>query len=144
MALALRARGNEVTLVTPAGRAGEWSSYTNEQFASVRAMLDAGVSIVTNRIVDRIAPKAVIASCVFSGQQRGIDADWLLPLTRREPNDVLYHDIRAAVAESRPGAPRTVTRVGDCLAPGTIAAAVYDGYRAALEEFPVPDTAKEN
>lgn len=139
-ALALRARGNAVTLVTPAGRAGQWSGYTNEQHASVRALIHAGVGIVTNRVVDRIAPGGVTASCVFSGGQRHIDADWVLPLTRREPNDVLYYAVRAAISEDRTGAPKTVARIGDCLAPGTIAAAVYSGYRAALAVSPSPDT----
>ena len=133
IALALRARGNAVTLVTPAGRAGQWSSYTNEQHASIRAMLEAGVEIVANQTVDRVGPGSVIASCVFSGRQQEIDADWLLPLTRREPHDALYHELRAAIAEGRMGAPKMVTRIGDCLAPGTIAAAVYSGYRAAVE-----------
>ena len=144
IALALRARGNTVTLVTPAGRAGQWSSYTNEQHASVRALIHAGVEIVTNRIVDRIAPDGVTASCVFSGRQRDIHADWVLPLTRREPHDALYYAVRAAISEDRTGAPKTVTRIGDCLAPGTIAAAVYGGYRAALGMNPSQDTYREH
>ena len=73
-----------------------------------------------------------------------IAADWILPLTRREPHDALYHEVRAAIVEDRTGAPKTVTRIGDCLAPGTIAAAVYGGYRAALEMSPAPDRTKEN
>ena len=144
IALALRARGNAVTLVTPAGRAGQWSSYTNEQHASVRAMLDAGVEIVANTVIERIAPRRVTASCVFSGRQREIDADWVLPLTRREPHDALYDEIRAAIVEGWTGAPKTVTRIGDCLAPGTIAAAVYSGYRAALEMSPALDRMQES
>ena len=144
IALALRARGNAVTLVTPAGRAGQWSSYTNEQHASVRAMLGAGVEIVANRVVDRIASRRVTASCVFSGRQQEVDADWVLPLTRREPHDALYHEVRAAMVEDRTGGPKTVTRIGDCLAPGTIAAAVYSGYRAALEMDGSPDTERAN
>ena len=144
VALALRARGNAVTLVTPAGRAGQWSGYTNEQHASVRALIHAGVEIVTNRVVDRIAPGGVTASCVFSGGRQDIDADWVLPLTRREPNDALYYAVRAAVSEDRTGAPKTVARIGDCLAPGTIAAAVHGGYRAALAMNPSRDTYREH
>ena len=143
IALALRARGNAVTLVTPAGRAGQWSSHTNEQYASVRAMLHAGIEIVINRVVDRIAPDGVTALCVFSGRRQEIGADWVLPLTRREPHDALYHAVRFAVSEHRTGAPKTVARIGDCLAPGTIAAAVYSGYRAALETNPSRDSHQE-
>ena len=144
ISLALRARGIAVTFVTPAGRAGQWSVYTNEQYASVRAMLDAGVEIVANKVVDRIASDGVTVSCVFSGQPQDIAADWVLPLTRREPHDALYHEVLAAIVEGRTGAPKTVTRIGDCLAPGTIAAAVYSGYRAALEVSSAPDGMKVN
>ena len=144
IALALRARGNAVTLATPAGRAGQWSSYTNEQHASIRALIHAGVEIVTNRVVERIAPDGVTASCVFSGNRQEIGADWVLPLTRREPHDALYYAVRAAISEDRTGAPKTVTRIGDCLAPGTIAAAVYGAYRAALAVSPSQDTHREH
>ena len=48
LALALRARGYDVTLVTPEGRAGAWGSHTQELFSSTRGMLEAGVEIVTN------------------------------------------------------------------------------------------------
>ena len=144
IALALRARGNAVTLVTPAGRAGQWSSYTNEQHASIRALIHAGVEIVTNRVVERLAPDGVTASCVFSGNRQEIGADWVLPLTRREPHDALYYAVRAAISEDRTGAPKTVTRIGDCLAPGTIAAAVYGAYRAALAVSPSQDTHREH
>ena len=144
VALALRARGNAVTLVTPAGRAGQWSGYTNEQHASVRALIHAGVEIVTNRVVDRIAPGGVTASCVFSGGRKDIDADWVLPLTRREPHDALYYAVQSAVSADRAGAPKTVARIGDCLAPGTIAAAVHGGYRAALAMNPSQNTHREH
>ncbi len=140
ISLALRSRGHSVTLVTPAGRAGQWSDYTNEQHDSVRALLDAGVRIITNLSVDRIAPGGVTASCVFSGRQEDIEADWILPLTRREPDDSLCRGLQAAILEGHLKAPRTVTRVGDCLAPGIIAAAVYGAYRAAVELNPLSGT----
>ena len=136
IALALRARGNSVTLVTPAGRAGQWSDYTNEQHTSIRALLDAGVEIATNLVVDRVAPGGIVASCLFSGRQQEFRADWFLPLTRREPHDTLYNEVRVAMLENDVKIPGAVTRVGDCLAPGTIAAAVYSGYRAAVELKP--------
>ncbi|MXY65824.1 MAG: hypothetical protein F4206_12580 [Gammaproteobacteria bacterium] len=118
------------------GRAGQWSGYTNEQHDAIRALFDAGVRIVTNLSVDRIAQGGVTASCVFSGRREEIEADWVLPLTRREPDDSTYHGLQAAIAEGRPQAPRTVARIGDCLAPGIIAAAVYGAYRSAVELHP--------
>ena len=98
IALALQARGNAVTLVTPAGRAGQWSSYTNEQHASVRAMLEAGIEIVTNTVVDRVAPGRVTVSCVFTGRRREIGADRVDPAgaARRSA-----WRVRAAIAQGR-------------------------------------------
>ncbi|MEI9904625.1 MAG: hypothetical protein WDN06_12110 [Asticcacaulis sp.] len=47
----------------------------------------------------------------------------LVPVTSRVPMDGLYHDLKALGVAAR--------RIGDCLAPGTVAAAVYSGHRMA-------------
>ncbi len=133
LALALAARGNTVTLVTPAGRVGAWGRYTNEEYESAAALIDAGVEIVTNRSIEYVDGRSVTTSCIFTGRESTITADWVLPLTRREPEDALFQSLRIACNEGREGAPRTLHRVGDCEAPGMIAAAVYSGHKAAVE-----------
>ena len=45
-------------------------------------------------------------------------------MTSREPVDLLYHELVDRVE---------ITRIGDCLAPATIAAAVYSGHLFARE-----------
>jgi dimethylamine/trimethylamine dehydrogenase len=51
-------------------------------------------------------------------------------VSSRLPDDALYHELQ----EKMDGSPiQSVTRIGDCLAPGTIAAAVYGGHRFARE-----------
>ena len=107
-------------------------------------MLHAGIEIVANRVVDRIAPGGVTVTCVFTGRRGEIGADWVLPLTRREPDDALFQEIRTAISQDPGQAPKTVVRIGDCLAPGTIAAAVYSGYRTALGMNPSPDLHREH
>jgi len=133
LALALTARGNTVTLVTPAGRVGAWGRYTNEEYESAAALIDAGVEIVTNQSIEHVEGGSVTTSCIFSGRESVIAADWVLPLTRREPDDNLFQSLRGTYDEDREGAPRTLHRIGDCEAPGMIAAAVYSGYKAAVE-----------
>ncbi len=61
-------------------------------------------------------------------------------VTARLPGDGLYHELTEnSDALTRAGI-RSVTRIGDCLAPGTIAAAVYSGHRFARElDQPAPD-----
>lgn len=133
LSLALRARGHEVTLITPAGRAGQWSYHSSELFSTNKGMLEAGVKIVTNRSLQRIASDHVVTSCIFTGQESDIAADWVIPLARRLPNDDLYQALLLAQASAQAGTPTHIVRIGDSLAPGTIAAAVYSGYKAAME-----------
>ena len=130
LALELRRRGNDVVLVTPAGRVGQWSAFTSEQDAACAALIRANVEIVTNRILEGVEEGRARAACVFTGRETTISADWVLPLTRREPSDGLYRDI---LAESKASPLKSVRRAGDCEAPGIIASAVYSGYRVARE-----------
>ncbi|SME97793.1 dimethylamine/trimethylamine dehydrogenase [Tistlia consotensis] len=133
LALALRARGNAVTLVTTAGRAGDWSGHTGEAQATNAGLLRAGVRIVTNRRLEAVAPGAVTTACVFAGERQDLAADWLLPLTRREPVDGLYRELAALQEAGETPGLKGLQRIGDCEAPNIIAAAVYSGYKAAVE-----------
>jgi dimethylamine/trimethylamine dehydrogenase len=50
----------------------------------------------------------------------------------RRPVDTLFHEVQALVGTTGSARP-SLTRIGDCHAPGTIAAAVYAGHRYARE-----------
>ena len=54
-------------------------------------------------------------------------------VTARVPTNELYFDLAGAEEELLETLPYGLTRIGDCLAPSTIAAAVYDGHRYARE-----------
>jgi dimethylamine/trimethylamine dehydrogenase len=133
LALALRARGNRVTLVTTAGRAADWGGHTGEAHATNAALLRAGIELVVNRRLEAVAPGSVTTACVYTGEPRALAADWLLPLTRREPLDGLYRDLAALQEAGETPGLKSLQRIGDCEAPNIIAAAVYSGYRAAVE-----------
>ena len=130
LALELRRRGLDVVLLTPSGRVGQWSAFTSEQDAVCAALIDSNVEIVTNRILDGVEEGCVHAACVFTGREMTVSADWVLPLTRREPNDGLYLELLARKGVNKL---KSVRRTGDCEAPGIIATAVYSGYRVARE-----------
>ena len=51
----------------------------------------------------------------------------------RTPKDELYHEIERMLVDHDGPRPQSVTRIGDCLAPSIIAAAVYAGHRYARE-----------
>ena len=130
LALELRRRGQDVVLVTPAGRVGQWSTFTWEQDSACAALIDADVEIVSNRILEGVEEGCARVACVFTGRETAISADWVLPLTQREPNDGLYFEL---LARRESNQPRSVRRIGDCEAPGLIASAVYSGHRVARE-----------
>ena len=54
-------------------------------------------------------------------------------VTARVPNDSLYEQLMAREADFAASGLHSLTRIGDRLAPGTIAAAVYAGHRFARE-----------
>ena len=94
---------------------------------TVASLIEAGVEIVTNRYLERVAADHAVSKCVFSGQEMAHAVDWVLPLTRREPKDDLYRELAAGPSGME------LRRIGDCEAPGLIAAAVYSGHKAAME-----------
>jgi dimethylamine/trimethylamine dehydrogenase len=54
-------------------------------------------------------------------------------VTARIPDDGLYYALKSDEGAMTAAGIKSVTRVGDCLAPGTIAAAVGSGHRFARE-----------
>ena len=68
---------------------------------------------------------------MYSNKISSINTDALVMITSRLPNDSLYYelcneyDIRSKF--------KSVKRIGDCLAPATIASAIYDGRKYAME-----------
>ena len=72
-------------------------------------------------------------ACTFTGRGRQIEADALVMVTARRPNDSLYYKLLKHLESGKKGAPKTLRRIGDCDAPAIIAAAVYAGHRYARE-----------
>jgi dimethylamine/trimethylamine dehydrogenase len=134
ISLKLRAEGIDVTLVTPEGRVGSWSSFSNEQYASTRALHEAGVSIVTNHgLVGWDDDAGASIECVFSATQTTIEADYLLPITAKLPNDELWLELQSRQLQFQSVGGLSMQLIGDSAAPGLIAAAVYSGHKAARE-----------
>jgi dimethylamine/trimethylamine dehydrogenase len=124
VASALVAAGARVTLVTPEGIVAAWSSNTEEQRLTQMRLLREGVKIEAVSNLTAVANGSVEISCIFTGQTREIPADHVVMVTSREPNGALYGELCDQI---------DITRVGDCSAPGIIAAAVMAGHRYARE-----------
>jgi dimethylamine/trimethylamine dehydrogenase len=123
----LRAAGRAVALVTPESLVSTYTQHTLEQARIQRRLLELDVSIMTSTTVARLDGNGAVVACVFTGRERHVAAASVVLVTAQVAEDALYEEL---VATPTPGV-RRVVRIGDCLAPGTIAAAVYGGYRFA-------------
>ena len=129
----LRQDGLEVTLVTPAADVSKWTHATLEQGLIEERLYEIGVNIIEKHTLATMATGEVRIQHVRNGRQRALPCASLLLVTMRLPNDSLYHDLTADAHRLQDAGIRSLTRIGDCLAPSTIAAAVYAGHRYARE-----------
>ena len=126
-------QGAKVTLVTPSAFVSDWTRNTLEQAAIHRRLAGAGVEIVLNRTVTRIAPAVVLTACIYTGLEKEIPADAVVLVTSRNQNDTLWRDLKTREAEWADCGIRSIKVIGDAQAPGPIAWATYAGHRFARE-----------
>jgi dimethylamine/trimethylamine dehydrogenase len=107
----LRLDGLAVTLITPSDRVSAWTVNTLEQHSIQKRLLELGVELCTSRNVVEFDGSNVMSECTYTGRLTSVAAAAVVTVTARLPNDT----------------------IGDCLAPSTIAAAVYAGHRYARE-----------
>jgi dimethylamine/trimethylamine dehydrogenase len=116
--------GCEVTLVTTAYLASAWTDNTSERERIQARLLDCGVRIEPNTVLTELAGNQAVLACVFTGRVRTAEAKNFVMVTAREPHDDLYRELEDRI---------DIVRIGDCLAPGTIAACVRSGHEYAQE-----------
>lgn len=119
--------GKQVTIVTPEPLVSAWTINTMEQRRIHARLADAGVTITLSHALSAAGPDGIRIQCVFTQRETSVDADGLVLVTARLPNDELVTEMTSA------GRGPAVQAIGDALAPGTIANAVWDGHRYAEE-----------
>ncbi len=129
----LRAEGREVAIVTPATQVSIWTLNTLEQRHIQRRLVGLGVEILTQRRLETIGAGEVELSCLVTGRRETRPAAGVVLVTARLPEESLYRDLTSEPERLAEAGIASVTRIGDCLAPATIAAAVYAGHRYARE-----------
>ena len=134
----LVARGVEVIFVTPAADVAAWTHNTLEQHRIQRRLMQLNVTIIPSHTLVSVKPEGVVAGCIYTERTRLIPAAALLLVTSREPEQALYQALNNSPGQLQAAGIRTLTLIGDCVAPGTIAAAVYSGHRIA-REFDAPE-----
>ncbi|MDH3633983.1 MAG: FAD-dependent oxidoreductase [Gammaproteobacteria bacterium] len=133
IALKLCADGVKVTMVTPKTMLADWSQHTEEHSLTMKSLIEAGVDIITAKGLVGWESGTVRLECVFSGVRSSIETDYLVPLSTRIPNDELWQQLDARHDAFRAKGGLSLQRIGDCQAPGIIAAAIYAGHKAARE-----------
>jgi dimethylamine/trimethylamine dehydrogenase len=122
------AQGNRVSFVTPAAVVAPWADHTLEQARIQRRLMALGVTIVPLHGLAGYGAGQLELACVYSGARRFLACDTLVSVTARRPNDGLFQALAARAGDWADAGLARVTPIGDCHAPGLIAAAVYAGH----------------
>jgi dimethylamine/trimethylamine dehydrogenase len=125
----LRALGSDVILVTPEPVVSAFTNYTLEQTRIQARLMEAGIRIVASHTLTGIEEKMVQIKCIYTGQTSTVECRSVVLVTALIANDDLYADL------AQGDHARRIVRIGDCYAPGTIAAAVWSGHRFARAPF---------
>ncbi len=136
----LRRAGREVTLVTPADQVSAWTVNTLEQHAIQKRVLELGIRVILSRNIVELESGRATLECIYTARRSSEPAASIVAVTSRLPNDELHERLRGMADATAAAGIRSIASIGDCLAPGTIAAAVYAGHRHA-REFDCADTA---
>ena len=105
-------------------------------------MLELGIAVRTNRNVVEYDGSSVGLECTYTGRRETLPAAAVITVTSRLPNEQLVLSLNESAAALAKAGIVSVTAIGDCLAPSTIAAAVYAGHRYAREyDQPASDAA---
>ncbi len=129
----LHAAGHEVVLVTPADRVSAWTVNTLEQYAIQKRLLELGIGLALGRNLRAFDRQRAVLACVYTSRESSLEAGSIVSVTSRLPDDRLYADLTRLPERVTAAGIASISPIGDCLAPGTIAAAVYGGHRHARE-----------
>jgi dimethylamine/trimethylamine dehydrogenase len=85
--------------------------------------MELGVRLeLSHHVTAHSAAEARLA-CAYTGREKSIPCATLVTVTGRLPDDGLFHALQGQIA--------SLTRVGDCLQPSSIADAIHSGHRFA-------------
>ncbi|MCR9113875.1 MAG: FAD-dependent oxidoreductase, partial [Rhodobacteraceae bacterium] len=133
IAEAIRAAGGEVTLATPSDVVSEWAGKTSERWRVRSHLMRLGIGIELSRTLSGFDGAGAVLECTYGGVGKTLPVRSVVMVTQRAPCDELYQEILNTVDGEAGRLPFSLTRIGDCEAPGIVAAAVYAGHRYAQQ-----------
>jgi dimethylamine/trimethylamine dehydrogenase len=129
--------GAAVTLVTPAPEVAAFTESTLELRRIAQRLDELKVRMVTHHMLARAGAGEAQLLHVHTNRSMGLAVSAIVMVTARLPEDRLYRALEAMPDRLAGAGVKSVTRIGDCLAPGAIFHAVYAGHRYA-REFDAP------
>ena len=117
----LRRQDFTVTLVTPSALVSSFTKASLEQSRIQARLLEMDVTIMANKALIEAKADYAILACVFTGRTERVENQSIVMVTARTSDDSLYGEIASS----------SVSKIGDSVSPGTIAAAVYSGRKFA-------------
>ena len=113
--------------MTPASDVSSWSSNTLEQTWIEERLFQLDVKIFEKHGISAAGRDEVRIEHTGSGREQILPCASLVLVTMRLPNDDLFQTLDRDSAQLADAGIKSLTRIGDCLSPSTIAAAVYSG-----------------
>ncbi len=115
--------GHAVTYLSPATMISSWTVMTDEQGFIQTRLMSLGINTVFAQKACRIDESTLHTACMHTGQRATHAFDNIIMVTCRQPNAGLYDAL----------SDQNAVRIGDCLAPSSIADAIYAGHKFARE-----------
>src|SRR5262249_19529010 len=104
-----------VTCVTPFSLLGPYTEFTLEDQGINRELRAKGVTVVTDQLVERIAPGQVELRRNYDDVASVLEADSVVLVTARQQNDGLYSELKTLGDDAlRREGIDGVYRIGDC------------------------------
>ena len=129
----LRLKGLDVTLMTPEDVVSSWGAYTMDRWRAQSRLMELGVDIIVSKSLTAFDGRTATYQCNYTARETSHEADSVVMVTARQPNDSLYKDLIAHPSFQDGTSFKSLAKIGDCDAPGIIAAAVFAGHRYARE-----------
>jgi len=127
----LAGKGAQVTLVTPGSEVSQWSYYTLEMREIEQRLHKLGIKVICKaRLVGADPQGADIVAGIEQTRLR-LPAEAIVALTLRTPGRALHDTLQSRAAEWEQAGLKSLALIGDADGPGTVAAAVHAGHRAA-------------
>lgn len=126
--------GKEVIYITPYNLVAPYTFYTMEGPRINRALRKLGLTLVTDHLVTEVRTDGVGGCHVFDVDTPvSWQADGVVLVTQRLSNDALYRELKTDEATLQDNGIEALYRIGDCVAPGLLADAIFSGHRLGRE-----------